>query len=79
MSPHLQRANAARDEILHYVSSSEPLFLQVFDGLNIRGDLAKILGSRILERNLLGVFPSEREAIFTGRLPVEPPLLPSRP
>ena len=79
MSTLLQRANSARDEILHHVPSGKPLFLQVFDGLNIGGDPTEILGSRIPRRNLLGRTSDKGEAVLTGRLPVEPPLLPSWP
>ena len=79
MCSFLQRANAARDEILHHVPSGEPLFLQVFDGLNVGGNPAKILASRIARRNLLGSLPNKGKAVFTGRLPIEPLLLPPRP
>lgn len=79
MSSIFQRTNAARDEILHHVPPDKPLFLQVFDGLNERGDPAEILGSRILGSNLLGGDPGEREVVFSGRLLVEPPLLPTQP
>ena len=79
MCSFLQRANAARDEILHHVPSGEPLFLQAFDGLNVGGNPVKIPRSRIPGRNLLGSFADEGEAVFTSGLPVEPPILPSRP
>ena len=78
MCSFLKRANAARDEILHHVPSSEPLFFQVFDGLNIGGNPTKILGSRIPGRDLLGRLSSEGEAVLVGYPPIEPPLLPPR-
>ena len=79
MSPPLQRANTAHDEILHHVPSGKPIFLQVLDSLNVRADPAKIFRSRILGKILHGDNPGEREVVFSSRLPVEPPLLPSQP